>query len=75
MVGVMSAAHPMMRWAEREGITVVELARVAGCSQGHLSNIFAGKRGVSLGLAKRLSELSGGKVKIDAFLRPAEARA
>jgi len=64
----------MMRWAERNGVTLVELAKVAGCTQGHLSNIFSGKRGVSLALAKRLSEMSGGRVKMDAFLRSPEAR-
>jgi plasmid maintenance system antidote protein VapI len=69
MVEVMSASHPMLRWAERNRISIGELAVMAGCTQGHLSNVFCGRRGVSLELAKRLSEVSGGKVKMDAFLR------
>ncbi len=74
MLGAMSTTHPMMRWAEQRGISLVELAERAGCKQPHLSNIFAGRRGASYKLAKRLSALSGGKFKIEAFFRP-EARA
>lgn len=71
----MSKPHPISRWAERNGLTISEVAKSAGCSEWHLRNIIAGRKEASLGLAKRLSDLSGGKVRMDAFLRPAEARA
>lgn len=62
----------MMRWAEFNGMSVKQLAEAGGCSEAHLRNIFAGRKEASLGLAKRLSGLSGGLVPMDAFLRPIE---
>lgn len=57
-------------------MSIGQLAAAADCSDAHLRNIFAGRREASLGLAKRLSEVSGGVVPMDAFLKPdlAEAR-
>lgn len=66
----MSDLHPMLRWAGGAGMSVRALAEAADCSDAHLRNIFAGRKEASLGLAKRLSELSGGVVPMDAFLRP-----
>lgn len=67
----------MLRWAEENGTSVKQMAEAAGCSDAHMRNIFAGRREASLRMAKRLSDLSGGKVPMDAFLRPEvdEARA
>lgn len=68
----------MLRWAEGNGKTIPEIAAAVSCSEWHLRNIFAGRKEASLGLAKRLSDLSGGSVPMDAFLKPvapAEARA
>jgi transcriptional regulator with XRE-family HTH domain len=67
----------MLRWAEENGMTVKQIAEAADCSGAHLRNIFAGRKDASLNLAKRLSELSGGVVPMDAFLKPeiAEVRA
>lgn len=58
-------------------MTVEQLADGADCSPAHLRNIFAGRKEASLRLAHRLSELSGGAVAMDAFLKPGkeEARA
>lgn len=71
----MSEPHPMLRWAESNGLSVKQVADAAECSDAHLRNIFAGRKEASLGLAKRLSEVSGGAVPMDAFLRPvAEAQ-
>lgn len=67
----MSDLHPMLRWAERNDKTVPDIASSVQCSEWHLRNIFAGRKEASLGLAKRLSELSGNEVPMDAFLRPA----
>lgn len=71
----MSESHPMVRWADTKGMTVAQLAEAADCSDSHLRNIFAGRKEASLGLAKRLSELSGGEVPMDAFLKPEAAGA
>ncbi len=67
----------MAAWAERNGMTAPAVATAVGCSEWHIRNIFAGRKEASLGLAKRLTELSGNEVPMDAFLRPepAEARA
>ena len=60
----------MLRWAEANDMSVGQLADAAKCSDAHLRNIFAGRREASLGLAVRLSEISGGVVPMDAFLKP-----
>lgn len=65
----------MLRWAAGANISLKELADAANCSDAHLRNIFAGRREASLGLAVRLSEISGGVVPIDAFLKPVLASA
>ena len=39
--------------------TQAALARAVGCSASHLSLILKGERGVSLGLAKRISAATG----------------
>ena len=65
----------MLRWAKENGKSIADLARVAECSGAHLRNIFAGRKEASLKLAKRLNEMSGGAVPMDAFLKPDEARA
>ncbi|ARQ01911.1 helix-turn-helix domain-containing protein [Pseudorhodoplanes sinuspersici] len=69
----MTESHPMLRWADENGKTVADMATAGGCSESHLRNIFAGRKEASLGLAKRLSEFSGGVVPMDAFLRPEPA--
>lgn len=62
----------MLRWAEDNGRSVKDLADAAECSEWHLRNIFSRRKEASLGLAKRLSDLSGGSVPMDAFLKSAE---
>ena len=71
----MSDLHPMLRWADENGRSVGELAVAVDCSEWHLRNIFAGRKEASLGLAKRLSDVSGGSVPMEAFLKPEGARA
>jgi hypothetical protein len=68
----------MLRWIERNGKTIPDVAKSADCSEWHLRNLLARRKDASLALAKRLSELSGSEVPMDAFLRspePVEARA
>lgn len=43
----------------KAGTTQAKLAREVGCSEPHLSLILKGKRGLSLTLAKRLSQVTG----------------
>jgi len=61
--------HPLLAWADRKGMTVGEVAEAANCSEWHLRNICAGRKDASLRLAKRLSEVSNGRVPMDAFLK------
>jgi plasmid maintenance system antidote protein VapI len=60
----------MLVWAIANEMSVVQLAEVVGISVAHLRNIFAGRKEASLPLAKRLSDVSGGVIPMDAFLRP-----
>lgn len=64
-----SPPHRMLRWAEANGMSVEQLAEAADCSAAHLRNIFAGRKEASLGLAQRLSAISGRTVPMDAFLK------
>lgn len=66
----MSESHPMLEWADRNGMTVAAMRDAIGVSDSYLRNILAGRREPSLRIAKRLSTLSGGQVPLDAFLRP-----
>jgi hypothetical protein len=65
----------MLRWAADNGRSINELAAAADCSEWHLRNLFAGRKEASLGLAKRLSDISGGSVPMEAFLKPEGAGA
>lgn len=67
----MSDLHPMLAWAAKRKMPVKDVAEAAGCSEWHLRNICAGRKEPSLDLAKRLSEVSGGCVPMDAFLKEA----
>jgi plasmid maintenance system antidote protein VapI len=61
--------HIMLRWMEVHHKTVDDLAEAAGCTPSHIRNLLAGRKEASLSLAKRLSDISGGIVPMDAFLR------
>jgi transcriptional regulator with XRE-family HTH domain len=47
--------------------TQAAFARDAQCSASHLSLILKGERGVSLGLAKRISAATGGRVSVESL--------
>lgn len=72
----MDTKHPLAAWLGRhEEISQSKLAAAAECSEGHLSLILRGERGVSMKLAKKLSDATGGEVRVEDFLmEPAEAR-
>lgn len=65
--------HIMISWAHVQGMSIRAVAKAANCSEPHLRNILSGRKEPSLPLAKRLSELSGGVVPMDAFLKPEQA--
>jgi transcriptional regulator with XRE-family HTH domain len=46
-------------------ITQAQFAREVGCSESHLSLVLKGFRGISFGLAKRISNATGGAVPVD----------
>ena len=65
----MSTMHPLAAWIDRQSdITQAKLAADCRCSESHLSLILKGERGVSMKLAKKLSDATGGKVSIEDFL-------
>ena len=49
----------------RERTTQAKFAREVRCSESHLSLILKGERGISLGLAKRISEATGGAIAVE----------
>ncbi|MDO8596386.1 MAG: hypothetical protein Q7R45_07165 [Sulfuricaulis sp.] len=68
----MNKQHALVRWAEGK-TDIAAIAAAVECSESHLRNIIAGRKEASLGLAKRLSDLSDGEVPMDAFMRPVQA--
>jgi transcriptional regulator with XRE-family HTH domain len=72
----MSTKHPLAAWMDsHKEISQAKLAAESDCSEPHLSLILKGERGVSMKLAKRLSDATGGEVRIEDFLLADEARA
>jgi plasmid maintenance system antidote protein VapI len=63
--------HIMLRWMQVHGKTVDDIAVLAECTPSHIRNLLAGRKDASLSLAKRLSDISGGVVPMDAFLAEA----
>lgn len=51
----------------RNRTTQAKFARLVRCSESHLSLVLKGKKGVSFGLAKRISAATGGEVPVDAL--------
>lgn len=50
------------------GMRQVVLARMIGISQGHMSDILAGRRTPGLALAGRIAAATGGKVPVSSWL-------
>lgn len=70
---VMDTKHPLAVWMDgHKEISQSRLASESGCSEPHLSLILKGERGVSMKLAKRLSDATGGEIRIEDFLMTAE---
>lgn len=65
----MNTKHPLAVWMDSHSdITQAKFSADCGCSEPHLSLILKGERGVSMKLAKRLSDATGGEVRIEDFL-------
>jgi len=64
----MTEKHPLADWIEAN-TTQAKFARAVRCSESHLSLILKGERGVSLPLAQRLSDATGGDVAVRTFIR------
>jgi transcriptional regulator with XRE-family HTH domain len=65
----MNMKHPLAVWMDsHKEISQARLAADSGCSEGHLSLVLKGDRGVSMRLAKRLSDATGGEVRVEDFL-------
>lgn len=61
--------HPLAAWMEnRPEISQAQLAANANCSEPHLSLVLQRKRGVSMNLAQRLSNATGGAVSVEDFV-------
>jgi transcriptional regulator with XRE-family HTH domain len=70
----MDTKHPLAVWMDgHKEISQAKLASDCRCSEPHLSLILKGERGVSMKLAKRLSEATGGAVRIEDFVMADEA--
>ena len=62
--------HPLAAWIEkRPDVSQAKLAADADCSEPHLSLVLQRKRGVSMKLARRLSNATGGAVKVEDFVQ------
>lgn len=64
----MDGQQSLSQWIDAN-MTQAEFARAVECSQSHLSLVLKGERGVSLKLAKRISEATGGAVPIETLAR------
>lgn len=59
----MDQTHPLADWLEKTGEKQAAFAGKVDISEPHLSLILSGKRGPSLGLAKRIEAATNGKVR------------
>ena len=66
----MPQMHPMERWSILHGMQVKEVAEAVGCSGAHPRNIMAWRKEPSLGLAAKLSDVTG--LEMRAFLKPGD---
>jgi hypothetical protein len=69
----MTDQHPLAAWIAQH-TNQAKFAADARCSASHLSLVLQGKRGVSLKLAKRLSEATDGAVRVEDFVNPEVAQ-
>jgi transcriptional regulator with XRE-family HTH domain len=60
----MDGKDRLAAFIRRDPRSQAQFAREAGCSEGHLSLVLKGKRGLSVPLAKRISQATGGEVPV-----------
>jgi plasmid maintenance system antidote protein VapI len=62
----METPHPLKTWID-DNTTQAQFARTVECSESHLSDVLAGKKSVSIGLAVRMSKATDNQVSVDAI--------
>jgi DNA-binding transcriptional regulator YdaS (Cro superfamily) len=64
----MDGIQKLADFIARKTASQAQFARDVGCSEPHLSLILAGKRGLSVPLAKRISVATDGEVPVRALV-------
>lgn len=64
----MDGKELLANFIRRDPRSQAQFARDAQCSEGHLSLVLRGKRGLSVPLAKRISQATGGEVPVRALV-------
>lgn len=64
----MDGKSQLAAFIKRAQVSQARFADDAGCSEGHLSLYLKGKRGLSVPLAKRISQATGGEVPVKALI-------
>lgn len=63
-------AMTLSDYLAKHEMTQRDLARKAGVSEPHLSDIMRGKKRCGADIARKLSQATGGKVKLETLLFP-----
>lgn len=64
----MDGIQDLAAFIARNSASQAQFARDVGCSEPHLSLILAGKRGLSVKLAKRISVATNGELPVRALV-------
>ena len=64
------AQHPLRRWRFENEYTLDDAAKKLGISPSTISLLERKKRGITVDLALKISELTNGVVKIEDFAKP-----
>jgi transcriptional regulator with XRE-family HTH domain len=62
------AHHPLKKWRFENDMTLVELAERLGVTNGYLSLLENRQREPSIRLARQISKITRGKVRIEDFV-------
>lgn len=71
-MAAMQTTHPLAAWIDAWG-SRREFARKVNCHETHLSNVLQGKKGLSLDLAVRIEEITGGEFTAARLLQEQKA--
>lgn len=62
--------HPLAQFSETENVSIAAIAEKAGVSRMTLYRLMKGEQNATIDLLKKVSEATGGKVPVSAFLPP-----